>query len=80
MAFLCLAASRMFLYVQADVLFRIQANKMLPQLVQVVESLTKISFFYCFCEWKEVGQNQPPAIKYKGKITQSKVRLREVVV
>ena len=36
MAFLCLAAGWMFLYVHADVLFRIHVNKILPQLDQVV--------------------------------------------
>ena len=36
MACLCLAAGWMFLYVHADVLFRMHVNKMLPQLDQVV--------------------------------------------
>ena len=35
-AFLCLAAGKMFLYVQADVLFRIHVNEMLPYFDRVV--------------------------------------------
>ena len=31
------------------------------------KNISQNLLFYCFYEWKEGGQNQPPAIKYKGK-------------
>ena len=37
-------------------------------------TIPKIYFFYCSYKWKKGGQNQPSAIKYKGKHTPSKVR------
>ena len=36
-------------------------------ILQCQKKCPKIYFFYCFYEWKEGGQNKPPAIKYKGK-------------